>query len=212
MKQQQQHITLKLLLVIGSLALPTASLYSQAPQGLNYQAIVRDNDGAILQTQSIRMRFTITNNNGGPVLYQETQSTSTNEFGLITLNIGYGATVSGTFSAIDWAAVSPWLEVEMDQSGGNAYVHMGSSPLLSVPYALFAARGAVESIWDTSGTDIFFNNNVGIGTNAPVSPLTIQTEINEIGFTHTTGAGSTTLSTSITDVGASIGTTSDDIF
>ncbi|HLF65227.1 MAG TPA: hypothetical protein VI603_15790 [Saprospiraceae bacterium] len=192
--------------------LPTADLISQAPQGLNYQAVARKSDGSILQTQNIRIRYTITNQNGGTVLYQETQSTTTNEFGLFTLHVGNGTPTSGTFSSIDWAAVTPWLQVEIDPEGGSAYVNMGSSPLLSVPYALYAANSGGDSVWDTSGTNIFFNNNVGIGTQEPSAPLTIQTEINEIGFTHTTGAGSTTLSTSITDVGASIGTTSDDIF
>ena len=67
--------------------LPTADLISQAPQGLNYQAVARKSDGSILQTQNIRIRYTITNQNGGTVLYQETQSTTTNEFGLFTLHV-----------------------------------------------------------------------------------------------------------------------------
>ncbi|HLF63359.1 MAG TPA: tail fiber domain-containing protein [Saprospiraceae bacterium] len=135
------HRALTLLVSFTYSMLSTHSLSAQAPQGLNYQAVARTTAGEILENRNISLRFTITDNNGGPVVYQETHSTTTNQFGLFTLNIGNGTPVSGTFSSINWAAVSPWLVVEMDQSGGNAYVHMGTSPLLSVPYALFAESG-----------------------------------------------------------------------
>ena len=73
---------------------------------------------------------------------------------------------------------------------------------------------AQESVWDTAGTNIYFENNVGIGTQEPTSPLTIETGLNEIGFTHMAMAddGPVKLESSISDVGAAIGTTSDDIF
>lgn len=73
---------------------------------------------------------------------------------------------------------------------------------------------AQESVWDTAGTNIFFQNYVGIGTEEPTSPLTIETGLNETGFTHMamTDEGPVKLESSISDVGAAIGTTSDDIF
>ncbi len=133
--------SITLLFLLGNIFLPAASLFGQVPQGLNYQAVARNSSGVILSNQTIGLRFTITKGNGGSVLYQETFSTSTNQFGLVTLTIGKGTPVSGTFSSIDWASVTPWLKVEMDQSGGTAYTTMGESPLQSVPYALFAASG-----------------------------------------------------------------------
>lgn len=71
-----------------------------------------------------------------------------------------------------------------------------------------------ESVWDTAGTNIFFQNYVGIGTEEPTSPLTIETGLNETGFTHMamTEEGPVKLESSISDLGAAIGTTSDDIF
>src|SRR4051812_26608954 len=89
--------------------LSTVDLFSQAPQGMNYQAIARSNAGAILPNQNIGIRFTITNGNGGVVLYQETDSAVTNQFGLFTLRVGSGTPVSGIFSSITWATVTPWL-------------------------------------------------------------------------------------------------------
>ncbi len=66
--------------------------------------------------------------------------------------------------------------------------------------------------WDTSGTNVFYNNNVGIGTSTPISPLTIQTEVNEVGFSQVNPDNSTILSSELTDVGASIGTTTENVF
>lgn len=71
---------------------------------------------------------------------------------------------------------------------------------------------AGSSVWDTSGTSIFYDDNVGIGTSDPVSPLTIQTDTNTVGFTQIGGADSITLVTKINNESASIGTTSDHVF
>ncbi len=66
--------------------------------------------------------------------------------------------------------------------------------------------------WDTSGTNVFYNNNVGIGTSEPTSPLTIQTELNEVGFSQVNPDNSTVLSSSLTDIGAAMGTTTENVF
>ena len=140
MKKLQLYI-LAIIVSVACCLWPNASLFSQAPQGFNYQAVARNTSGAILSNQTISFRFTITNGSAGNTLYRETFITTTNQFGLVTLNIGKGTPVSGTFSSINWANVSPWLKVEMDQSGGTSYTTMGESLLQSVPYALFAASG-----------------------------------------------------------------------
>lgn len=121
--------------------LPTADLFSQVPQVLNYQAVARNSTGEILANQIVGIRFTVTNGHQGAMVYQETHNTSTNQFGLFTLNVGGGTPTAGTFSSIDWPNVNAWLEVDMDPAGGSAYVSMGSSELLSVPYAFYAASG-----------------------------------------------------------------------
>lgn len=115
--------------------------HAQAPQSINYQAVVRDNIGTILPTHNVGMRFTIKNGIEGLVLYQETAHLSSNPFGLITHAIGTGSPVTGDFSTISWGTVTAWLEVEMDLDGGTNFSPMGESQLLSVPYALFAATG-----------------------------------------------------------------------
>jgi len=67
---------------------------------------------------------------------------------------------------------------------------------------------AGAAVWDTSGTSIFYDDNVGIGTSDPVSPLTIQTDSSSIGLTQIGGPDSITLVTRINEESATIGTTS----
>lgn len=115
------------------------SLNAQAPQQFKYQAVARDISGNILPDQNVAFRISILEGAvGGTALFVETHNTTTNGFGLISLSIGAGINVSGSIAAIDWSANIYFLAVEMDPSGGTAYVDMGTSQLLSVPYALSA--------------------------------------------------------------------------
>ncbi len=64
----------------------------------------------------------------------------TNAFGLVDLEIGKGTPVTGTFTGINWGDNDYFLKVEMDPNGGSSWQAMGTSQLLSVPYALYATR------------------------------------------------------------------------
>jgi hypothetical protein len=125
--------------------LAVATGFAQAPQSFNYQAVARNSQGSPIASQTVLVRFTVRNaQNGGSVLYQETQSQSTNQFGLFTAAVGSGSPSVGSplFSAINWGGTSTYLQVELDVTGqGTAFVDMGTSQLLSVPYALYAANG-----------------------------------------------------------------------
>jgi len=118
---------------------------AQAPNQFKYQAVARNTAGAILANQSVGFEISILQNStSGTSVYTETHAVTTNAFGLANLNIGGGAVVSGNFSTIDWGAAIYFIQVKLDATGGTAYVLMGSSQLLSVPYALNAKT--VESI------------------------------------------------------------------
>ena len=115
------------------------TLLAQAPQTFPYQAVARDNSDNILANQNISLRFSILDgSNVGTTIYQEKHTTTTNTFGLFTLNIGQGTILSGTFNAINWGSGSKFIKVELDPSGGNTFTLMGTTQLLSVPYALYA--------------------------------------------------------------------------
>ena len=151
------------LLVVFLLFVSVAS--AQTPQGMNYQAVARNTAGNILATQNIGVRVTITNGNAGATLYQETHNTTTNQFGLFTLNIGGGIVVKGNFSPIHWDSVTAWLQIEMDATGGTNYLMMGSSQLLSVPYVLHGEKSITSNV----ATNMPLNDLTDVNSGAAAS-------------------------------------------
>ncbi len=114
-------------------------LHAQAPQFINYQAIARNAAGSVLQNQQVTVRLTIHNNTpNGAIAYIETDTVTTNQFGLFTISIGGASTIPGGFSGIAWGSGNKYLEVELDPLAGSNFSNMGTTQLLSVPYALYA--------------------------------------------------------------------------
>ncbi len=130
-----------------------STVFPQIPQAFKYQSVVRNSSGDIIVNQLVSFQISIHAVTAtGPVEYQETHSVSTNDFGVANLNVGEGLVVSGVFADIDWTASDKFMEVELDPSGGSAYVVMGTTQLISVPYALYADKsGSAPSIADTDG-------------------------------------------------------------
>lgn len=152
----KKHILLpiRFLLTLLTLTLLTHTAPAQAPEGISYQAIARDGNGNALSNQSVALEMTIHSGSAtGPVVYQETHSTSTNQFGLFTLRIGAGTVQSGNFPMISWGDDSFFLEVRMDETGGSNYQAMGTSQLVSVPYALFAKTAETATNVDDADAD-----------------------------------------------------------
>lgn len=144
---------------------------AQVPEAFNYQAVARNAAGNVLPDQALGVRISLhEGSESGDVVYSETFTPTTNEFGLFTLAIGTGTPVTGVFSDIDWSDYQYWLQVEMDMSGGTSYANMGASKLLSVPYAMHSA----SSVWKKSGTSInYVDGMVGVGTVSPVAVLDV---------------------------------------
>lgn len=180
------------------------TLKAQAPQVINYQAVVRDAAGEIVKNKAVNFRLSILD--GGPSgtpQYVETQSKTTNQFGLVTFGIGQGSTVSGTMNAVTWSTGNKFFKVELDINGGNNFSVMSTSQFLSVPYALYAANGGSAAAgWGLSGntatsTDKLGTNNaqdlrfvtnatqkavlttdgkLGIGATIPLHRLHVETQ------------------------------------
>ncbi|MDP3463804.1 MAG: hypothetical protein Q8S18_13510 [Bacteroidales bacterium] len=129
------------------------NLSAQSPEKFNYQAVARDASGNVLVSQAVTFRISILQTTSdGTAVYVETHSTTTNAFGQVSLTIGGGTPVSGTFSSIGWGSDQYFLKTEMDAAGGTAYTHMGTTQLLSVPYALYAkASGSGIQLSDADG-------------------------------------------------------------
>lgn len=119
---------------------------AQAPQGIPYQAIVRDANGNLRNNQAVSLRIKIRDASAvGTILYTETHAVVTTAIGLITVNIGSGTPVTGTFASINWATNAKFMQVEMDVTGGSSFTDMGTQQMMSVPYALYAEKANVPN-------------------------------------------------------------------
>ena len=117
-------------------------VFAQAPQKMSYQAVIRNSNDSLLISTSVGMRISLVHGSPtGTVVFSETQTATTNANGLVSLQIGMGTAVIGTFADIDWAAGPYYVKTETDLNGGVNYTITSSNELLSVPYALFSANG-----------------------------------------------------------------------
>ena len=128
----------KLILSLVAIAAISLNSFGQAPEGFKYQAVVRDAGNLILNNQAVGMQLTIQQGGiGGTAVYTETFAVTTNVYGLVNLEIGSGTTTDD-FTTIDWSAGPYFMETAVDVTGGTSYSVMGTSQLMSVPYALYA--------------------------------------------------------------------------
>ena len=124
--------------IAALLLLSTGSFAQTIPEKMSYQAVVRDADGQLVSGTEVGMQISILQNitTETPV-YVEIHTPTSNENGLVSIEIGMGAT-SDDFSSIDWSTGPYFIKTETDLTGGSNYVISGTSQLMSVPYALHA--------------------------------------------------------------------------
>lgn len=160
---------MKILLIYTMiLLLQNSNVFAQAPKQFNYQAVARNAAGAPIANQTIKLRLSIHHGSAaGAIQYSETRSITTNAFGIFTVAIGGPGTAesSGSINSVSWQNGDKFLQVEIDPSGGNSFNDIGTTQLLSVPYALSSA----DNQWTATGSGIHTINagNVGIGTASP---------------------------------------------
>lgn len=129
----------KIIMSLG-LFLLTIDTWAQAPQKMTYQSVVRNASNGLVANAAVGMQMSILQGSAsGVAVYIERQTPSTNTNGLATIEIGTGTVVAGSFSAIDWSNGPYFLKTEVDPNGGTTYSISGTTELLSVPYALYAA-------------------------------------------------------------------------
>lgn len=176
MKKQLTFLTFLLLCVI-------TQTFGQAPHAFKYQTIARSNSGNIIGNQLVSFRMSILHGSiTGPVSYSEKDTATTNQFGLANLVIGSGSVLSGKMDTINWGNSTYYLKIEFDPTGGNSFTLMGTSQMLSVPYALYSQSTGDTSMWKKQLFNVIYysKGDVGIGPlgvvslNALNTPLTIQ--------------------------------------
>ena len=136
---------------------------SQMPQKFSYQAVLRGSTGQIIADKAVKVRLSfLSGGTLGTSVYVEDHLVTTSSIGLINIKAGDGTIVSGTFSGINWSQGNIWLKVELDQNLSGTFDLVGSSELLSVPYALFALAGNQGPKGDAgNGISTVFDNGDG---------------------------------------------------
>ena len=164
----------KITTLIVMLVLCAASLFAQAPEKFTYQAVVRNANNTLVANAQVGVRVNILQGTAtGSAVYSETHMVSSNANGLLTLNIGAGSVLHGSFANIDWADGPYFLKTDIDPNGGNDYNITSTQQLLSVPYALYAKEAANS-----------FSGNYNDLTNTPQIP-TVPTNVSA--FTNDAG-------------------------
>ncbi len=145
---------------------------AQTPQAFKYQAVARDLSGNVLAGKPVSFKISILSGSAtGTVMYSETHAGKiTNGYGLVDLEVGKGTVVNGTFSSIPWSSGTYFIKIEMDPAGGIAYQAMGTSQLLSVPYALHAKTAETGDNW---GTGVVHTDGTLSGTGTMAAPLMV---------------------------------------
>ncbi|WP_299444139.1 hypothetical protein [uncultured Aquimarina sp.] len=156
----------KLFTFIIATLLLSINTHGQSPEKVNYQAMVRGTGDTPLVNTIIGLQISVLqgSTSGSPV-YIETQTPTTNAYGVIAIEIGGGTPIVGSFAAIDWSNGPYFLKTEIDIAGGTNYTVTGTSQLLSVPYAQHAKTAA-----NTKPTTILYGNGFvisAIPANAP---------------------------------------------
>ena len=158
-----------LCLAIASLT----QLHAQAPQGFNYQATVRDGSGELIVNANVYFKFNIMQGSQTSLPeFIEIHYVPTDDLGQVNLVIGEGTATTGIFSELNWSLGSYYLGIELDT--GDGYVAMGTTQLLSVPYALYAENTGSSSntlpngqntgdilVWNGSSWEVSSNQSSG---------------------------------------------------
>ena len=126
---------LKVLVFIGCLS------FQGIAQSIPIQLMVVDSDGFEKVNHAVKLRLTLTNDTSNTTgQYQEVHLTQTNDFGIVSVEIGSGISTTNSkvlgISQFIFSASEPFIKVELDTTQSlNQYYEVGyvpySYPLIS---------------------------------------------------------------------------------
>jgi hypothetical protein len=128
---------------------------------MSYQAVIRNSSNNLVISSPVGIQVSILQGSvSGTEVFKETYNPNpqTNANGLVTIEIGSGIALSGSFSSINWANGPYFIKTEIDILGGTNYTITGISELLSVPYALHSKTAEHISGGITESDPVFTNH------------------------------------------------------
>ena len=185
----------KLLLPIFLICFFAIMGVAQAPQKFSYQAVIRDASNNLVVNQNVGLRMSVRQTTAmGTIVYQETHTKMSNVNGLVSLEVGGGTPTMGTFAGINWGNGPYFIQTEIDPIGGTTYTIMGTTELISVPYALYAANSPAGPIGPT-------------GAIGPIGPTGVMGATGVTGADGATGVQGITGPTGVTGAQGMTGNT-----
>jgi hypothetical protein len=154
-----KKLTNKLNLLFINLIL-SLIINAQTPEGFNYSAVARDVTGKPLANRNVSVQLSILKTSAiGALQYAENHLVNTDGYGLFNLVVGNGTAQSGSMNNIQWGSDNHYLKVAIDANGGSNYITMGTTQIMSVPYALHAktADNGIDRV-SVSGDTLFMKN------------------------------------------------------
>ncbi|MGC6431123.1 MAG: hypothetical protein ACON5F_08790 [Jejuia sp.] len=190
---------MKQLTALTLLLLCSLSLFSQTPDKMSYQAIIRNSDNTLAINTDVSLEVIIRQDSPtGAIVFEENHSASTNANGLVSLEIGTGNGVLGNFSNIPWHENTYFVETLVDVNGGTNFSLIGISQLLSVPYALHAKTA--ESITTPLAPIPYRAEVINFGSNRTIA----ETDVNNTIACTTTATFTITANFAAMEIGDTI--------
>jgi TolA-binding protein len=193
----KKQLLLAILMSISSLM---TLMGQSAKKSLNYQAVILDPksidipgasiSGQPLSKGKVCLKFTFLNSQGN-VDYEETQQTTTDEYGLISLSVGTGSYSNGTyknFESIIWDANVKSMKVAVSYDGCATFKQVSTQSLNYTAYALYAEAVDYKNVRDTPTKLSQFGNDVGYLIPKDLGPIKadIKTNTNQIAAANQT--------------------------
>ncbi|MDB4655552.1 collagen-like protein [Flavobacteriales bacterium] len=186
---------MKKILTLFLLVVVAVTVNAQAPpEAFNYSAVARDANSNPIANSTIGIQMSILMGSPtGNTVYQENHFVNTDDFGLFNLIVGGGSILNGAIADIDWSLDDYYLQVGMDANGGTNFLIMGTTQLLSVPYALYAktAGGGAVGPTGADGADGATGPTGATGATGPTGPTGITGATGPQGATGNLPIGNT---------------------
>ncbi len=137
---------MKKLVLTLTLAIAALLSFAQIPQAFSYQGVVRDADNKLVADKQVTVSVQILQGtDDGTAVYSESHEVTTNANGLMTFELG--SKNAEDFAKIDWSNAPYFVKTVAEFDGKQI---SGVTPLLAVPYALYAAKAGNAEV-DLSG-------------------------------------------------------------
>lgn len=152
------------LIILSFFLIKSKSSFAQ-PNKMSYQAVIRNNNGVLISNTNIGVSWSIVDNSTGTTVAVENLTTSTNENGLVSIDLGTIADLS----SIPWKHEDFDFIMNIDPTGGTNYTITLQEKMQTVPYA-FKVKNVIASSEVAVGSNALQNNQdlftIGIGANA----------------------------------------------